>query len=366
MISKLTSFYIQYVKGLHLNSPFIIIESDDWGSIRIPDVKTYESLKKRKIDVFSNPFNRMDTLENGEDLNAIYEVLHNVYKDTGKKVCITANTVVANPLFNKIESDNFNDYHFENFLDTYKSYGYNKSWDEFQKLYKAGFFMPQFHAREHVNVMRWLRLLRANNHDFRVAFDCQVFSIDFKNADGKRENLLPAYWYQNEGDRIFIEESIQEGLQMFNNIFGFPSTTTIAPVGIWDYSQEKVFASCGINSLQSFIIQKIPDNEKLQVKYRYFGQINENKLRIFPRNVFFEPSTDNSIDWVAKAFNQIERAFLFKRPAVISTHRINYVGGLDPGSRDENLKNLNKLIRKVISVWPEVRFISSDKIMDII
>ena len=49
------------------------------------------------------------------------------------------------------------------------------------------------------------------------------------------------------------------------------------------------------------------------------------------------------------------------RPAIISSHRVNYVGFLDERNRDKNLKLLKTLLDKILNKWPDVEFLSSDE-----
>ncbi len=64
-------------------------------------------------------------------------------------------------------------------------------------------------------------------------------------------------------------------------------------------------------------------------------------------------------DWVSSCLSDIDIAFKMKKPAIICTHRLNYVGFLDKNNRDENLILLNKLINGVLDKWPNVEFLNS-------
>jgi hypothetical protein len=55
----------------------------------------------------------------------------------------------------------------------------------------------------------------------------------------------------------------------------------------------------------------------------------------------------------------IEIAFQWGKPAIIGTHRINFVGRLDEQQRNENLKDFELLIKKVLQRWPDVQFVDS-------
>jgi len=77
------------------------------------------------------------------------------------------------------------------------------------------------------------------------------------------------------------------------------------------------------------------------------------------RNGLFEPSLDQNIDWVDKCLESINIAFRWNKPAVIGTHRLNFIGSIDPNNRDRNLKMFDELLKKIITKWPDVEFISS-------
>lgn len=48
--------------------------------------------------------------------------------------------------------------------------------------------------------------------------------------------------------------------------------------------------------------------------------------------------------------------------AVISSHRLNFIGNIDIQNRDRNLILFRKLLNKIMKKWPDVEFISSDEL----
>ena len=55
-----------------------------------------------------------------------------------------------------------------------------------------------------------------------------------------------------------------------------------------------------------------------------------------------------------------------KKPVIISSHRLNYIGYIDSNNREKNLKLFRELLQQIVKYWPDVEFISSDKLADII
>jgi len=79
------------------------------------------------------------------------------------------------------------------------------------------------------------------------------------------------------------------------------------------------------------------------------------------RNVMFEPSEHLSKpELVDQALKEIENAFFWKKPAVISSHRVNFMGRLDEDNRTKNLRLLDQLLGRLTTKYPDVIFMSTD------
>ena len=50
----------------------------------------------------------------------------------------------------------------------------------------------------------------------------------------------------------------------------------------------------------------------------------------------------------------------------MSAHRINFIGILDEKNRKNNLKLFESLLKRIIKLWPDVEFMSSDQLGDLI
>ena len=62
-------------KGKRIQEKVIVIESDDWGSIRTASIESHNRLIKKGYPESESPFNRFDCLESNTDLEALLEVL---------------------------------------------------------------------------------------------------------------------------------------------------------------------------------------------------------------------------------------------------------------------------------------------------
>ena len=359
------------IPGFRTNRKIVVIESDDWGMIRMSSLKNIEKFKNKGYKISQCPYNSNDCIESDEDINALAETLLSVKDSKGKPPKFTINNVVANPDFNKIKEDNFINYHYQNFTETFKN---NKDSQNVMSLYKEGIknniFQPQLHAREHINLRLWLNRLRESDSKTLEAFDNNMYTIHESGPISGRKSNLDAFGNSTiKGDNFNYNKIIKDAQQIFRETWGFNSKSFIAPCYVWHPSLEKVLKNEGIEYLQGAHVQLIPtDNTtfKIKKKYHYTGQKNKHNQCYLIRNCSFEPTETGRNNAVENTLKEIKLSFLFNKPAIISSHRMNYIGSINPNNRKENLKLLDQLLKKVIMLWPNFEFMSSDQLGNLI
>jgi len=357
------------IPGWSSNRKIVVIESDDWGSIRTSSSDAYHHFLKNGYPVDECPYNSYDSLESNDDMELLFEVLSSVKDKNGNPAVITANNIVANPDFEKIEAVNYQQYFFERFTATLQRYPRH---DRVEELYREGIekqmFIPQFHGREHVNTNRWLHALQNGDKAINLAFKQSMFSVHYE-----RNPLIENTWMEALDGDTAIELSakaaiIQEGLQLFQSIWGFQSKSFIAPSYIWESSLEAVLAANAVEYIQGMVNQMEPiakPGYTYKKTYHYQGQRNKHGQRYLIRNAFFEPSGSRGYNWVDDCLHRIETAFRWDKPAIISSHRVNFIGFINPKNREANLPLLLQLLKKIVRRWPDVEFMSSDQLGDL-
>jgi hypothetical protein len=80
------------------------------------------------------------------------------------------------------------------------------------------------------------------------------------------------------------------------------------------------------------------------------------------RNVVSEPTEVRGINWVDFTMKQIETAFRWNKPAIISSHRVNFCGHIDENNRNVGLMALKNLLYEIVKKWPDVEFMSADEL----
>lgn len=313
------------------------------------------------------PYNTYDCLESNEDMESLFSVLLNFRDGNQNHPCFTANHVVANPDFNRIRESAFSQYYFEPFYDTLKRYpNHNKVLGYYRQGIEQGIFVPQFHGREHVNTPRWIKALQQNESDVHEAFNYEMFSVHAKRNPSYKMEYMDAFDLDFKEQLPSVNSMISVGLQMFRETFGYSSNSVIAPCYIWHSDIEETLKRNNVKYIQGNFYQQQPrihnSGGGYQVKYHYTGQCNKYDQLFMVRNVFFEPALDRKKDWVDIALNRIDLAFRWNTPAIIQSHRLNYIGSIVHTNRDTSLKALNELLKKITQIWPDATFMSSDQL----
>lgn len=366
-IKKAIISHLQNLPGWRTRKKIVVIESDDWGSIRMPSREVYNKLLSEGYNVDRDPFMKFDNLATPGDLFRLFEVLNAVKDSRGRPAVMTANTIVANPDFEKIREAEFRSYFYEPFTATLKRYPeHGESFKMWKQGMDAGVFHPQFHGREHLNVNRWLLGLRQNDSMLRHAFEHNMISISSQPND-MRFDYMEALDYYSPSEKESKPQVIEEGLKLFNDIFGYGSTSFIACCYVWDNEIEKTLHHHGVKYIQGVVQQLIPNMHGERHSYKksihYTGQRNTLNQLYLARNAYFEPALlGPDTDHIGYCMQRMGAAFRMNKPAIIASHRLNYIGSIHTENRDNNLQMLSELLKTITTRWPDVEFMTSDEL----
>lgn len=366
----LTRKELYNIPGWHTKRHLVVIESDDWGSVRTPSKEVYDELLRKGIRMDKDPYCKYDNLATKEDLANLFEVLSSVKDMNGNPAVFTANAVVANPVFDKIRESDFSTYFYEPFTVTLKRDAeHSDAFEMWMQGMNSGLFHPQFHGREHLNVKKWLGVLRDGESVTRDAFDLGTFGLTANVDASIKEYYMGAFNSGLDEDVKSYNEILTEGLDMFEKIFGYRSKSFIATTYEWSPKIEPCLVSNGVLYLQGAVAQKIPldDDTTVKIVKRGFqGTKTKSGMIRLMRNCFFEPSTKPGFDFVDDCLNRIRIAFKWGKAANICSHRVNYIGSIHSENTDRNLPELQRLLKEIVKRWPDVEFVTSDQLGDII
>jgi len=328
----------------------------------MPSKAVYDKMLNAGIRVDNCPYNQFDSVESQEDLEALFSVLTKFTDIQDNHPIITTNFVVANPDFRKIRASGLTKYYFEPFTNTYRRYPFSgdviKLWDQgiAEKL-----VYPQYHGREHLNVNRWMKALQQNLPETKLAFDHNLFGFSTTITKERRRSYLSAFDFDDIIELEDHKKILAEGLEIFKKIFGFASESFIATNYTWHSSLEGTLADNGVKYIQGRFVQIEPSGSSHPpaLKQHRLGRFNKFDQLYLTRNAYFEPSLESNIDPIAGCLKDISIAFRWKKPAIISSHRLNYIGRIVKKNRKYNLKLLEDLLNSITNRWKNVEFMNS-------
>lgn len=351
------------IPGWRTKRHIVVIESDDWGSIRMPSKEVYEDLVSKGVKFSDYGYDKYDTLASREDLQNLFEVCDSVRDINNRPAVITANCVVANPDFFRIKESDYSEYYYEPMTETLSRYYPNANpfplWEE---GIKQGCFHPQLHGREHVNVQMWMNSLRENHKGARVAFEQGVWSVVVSKDEDIRQRNTTAFRCLSESEKPFYKQSIKEAQDLFERFFGYKSKSFISPAYSWDEDIEQWLYDNGVKFIQGVPMHFYHGKRK----FHYVGKKNKLGQCFLIRNADWEPTQNPNKNNNGECLRQIAVAFRWGKPATISIHRLNFIGSLDKEQRDKNLKAFEQLLKDIMKHWPDVEFMTSDELGDLI
>jgi len=354
------------IPGWRTDRKILVIESDDWGSVRIKNKQAYEALKNKGLNVDAIHYDSVESLETEMDLDMLYNLLLSIKDKNGRNPIFTPMCIMGNPDFEKIKASDYQQYYFQPLHETINEYAGSKQiltlW---KKGYEQNIFVPEIHGREHINVKRYMRILQ--HHEGREGLR---FALDRHSVGPSAYNK---YTYPNYLGALHPEEKIEiadlhqyllDAGNLFKQYMGYAPRVFIAPNAEEPKELEYTLQKIGVKYLTRSKKRIYPlGNGQFAKEWNFIGKKNELGQVVLNRNAFFEPvcfgEQEHITDWVDSCLKDIDIAYRWHKPAVISSHRVNYVGSIDAKNRDKGLLLLKKLLHAVLKKWPDTEFMSS-------
>jgi hypothetical protein len=208
--------------------------------------------------------------------------------------------------------------------------------------------------------------LREGNKGIRLAFDNGSFGATHYRGKVLPEHLA-AFDPQQVSDIPALHQVIRDSVKLFEQICGYKPRHFIASNSPEPREIEKTLKEMGVEYLTRYKIQRYPLGDgRFERQFNWLGKTNSFGQIYLTRNAIFEPSASEIKNTLNDCLEDIEIAFKFGKPAVISSHRVNYVGGIDIYNREKGLDMLDNLLYKIINKWNNVEFMTSDELGSLI
>lgn len=366
MVRNLLSRCVNFL-GYRTTRKLVVICSDDWGGIRVKDLKQKNALQGLGINMSTNRFDEFDTIESNQDMEQLFDVLTKYKDGSGNHPVITAVMNVANPDFKKIKSADYTEYFFEPFNETLSNY---PSHDRVLDLYKQGIrgkiFKPQFHGREHLQISSWLKGLQIKEVKTMLAFENEFFFLTKGDVNMQMPGeYAEAYNFWDHIELEYQKVTIHSGIDIFKSLLGYAPSYFAAPVFIYNDGLNDTLKEVGIQIIDVPRLRNEPIGQgRFRKRFHYMGQENGAELSYLNRNAVFEPNLPGN--GVQRCLEGIDLAFASSKPAVISNHRVSFVGGISESNRSHGLEQLDLLIRSILRKWPDAEFIDAEELSQMI
>jgi hypothetical protein len=309
------------------STPVVIVESDDWG-----------------------PGPQMQA----EALWAIAEGLASVRDRAGRPALMTVGVVLSLPDPQAIEERGE---YGARFLD---HPAYRPVLEALKAGEEAGVFELQLHGLAHF----WPA-------SFMAAWQREETVRRWLQEDGWRTEKLPAWlqsrWVDSSSlptqplAEEAIRRAVQEEVQVFRRCFGRAPKVAVPPTFVWTEEVERAYAEAGVEVLitpGSRYPGRDLQGKLLPAQRRYVnGERLPSGLIALVREVYFEPVLGHDPKAVV---DQIERKWRRREPALLETHRFNFLDG----NLAASLAALKRLLQQVLERLPEVRFLSSRQVAE--
>ena len=359
---------LKNMPGWHTAKKLVVFAVDDYGNVRLDSRAARDRMLQRGIPL-KGRFDHFDALETRQDLEALLDTLCSVTDRYGSHAVFTPYALCANPDFERMSSTD-QVYNYEPLTCTFERLAsdqpdaYDGAWLLWQEGIRLGVLKPQFHGREHLNVEMLERKLKMGDRSLNI-------NLENRSMAGlSYHHSLPGVgfthgfglWERSEIDRH--KEIIVDGLNLFEKVYGVGSVTFTPPAqklhpDLFPFVEEQ-----GVRSIDKpLYCHRRLDRDCMVREVNFLGRRRHQGHISVVRNVVFEPTIDSSFDSVGHALKQVGRAFRWRKPAIISSHRVNFCGHIEEENRRRGLNALGRLLEGILKRWPDVEFISVDQLV---
>jgi hypothetical protein len=351
----------------------VVFESDDWGGCENAFVDTETRDRAMSVPAIMDGFTRYGgkmspwswhILETIEDMQRLFDLLLSFKGGDRRPVIFTPVYLIANPDFEAIAENNFTEY-----VDIGIGEGFPKHWRQGDIIGKAkegielGVWYPQTHGRaHHYSPGKLLRTLREEwDKAIVAAFEFRIIGFPLPSSD--RHEVLGLEFDGLSPDQL--DAWFGTGLDYFRRAFGYE--TPCAPITDAGLPED-------VERLERVL-------SRHQIKFRSHSNMG------FVGSAFFDKpfgpivgKTASELDltrlgWTAAldplgrpdgegakgftdAYKCILRSWTQDFPAIIGTHRTNYVS-LNPEQVRQGFGQLERLLGTLAQEHPDAVYLTS-------
>jgi hypothetical protein len=357
---------LKNIRGWRTNRKLVVFAVDDYGNVRLDSKQARDRMNQQGLKMHSR-FDAYDALETAEDLAELYSALESVKDKNGRSAVFTAFTLPCNINFELMEAEGFKCYRYELLPDTFsKQPNGRTTWSLWKEGLQKRLIVAQFHGREHLNVRILEEKLKQQDHEVLTSLRNKSF-CSITNSGYSTISYSAAFEFWDVKENESFHAILADGLRAFENVFEYKAKNFTPPGGTRHPSLWPTLYAQGVRYIDLPMLEKQHMGlGAYRNVWNYTGKVQDNNECVLMRNAVFEPTGNDSIDWTAQTLKQLEVSFRWGKPAIISSHRVNFSGHITESNRAKGIGSLRHLLNAIVNRWPDVEFISSDELGKII
>jgi len=301
----------------------VVLQSDDWGLCAwVPDDRAHRALAQQPAfrTVAGRRYGR-STLESAADVGALAKELLAWRGGDGLPPVWQANTVMANPDYAAMRRPPFD---FEapplcSHPALPSRWARPGLWDAVHLAEAQGVWWPELHGLHHLPETAWLTSLRRGDTEARRSLEQASPISSAVEASGEYDASEP---------RRLRAKRVRQAAEAFRQLFGRAPTSFCPPDYRFDTWFEEEAASIGLTTLQGKAEQAgawLPALRRRWLALRFPHHVGTRFY--LPPRIAFEPEGDERAPGprgLDAAHRAVRAAWRAGRPAIVSTHRMNY------------------------------------------
>jgi hypothetical protein len=360
--------HLKNIRGWSTRRKLLLFAVDDYGNIRLHSKKAREVLQTSGVGL-QGRFDHLDALDTRTDYEYLFDVLDSFHDQQGRPAIFTTYALPCNTDYDRtIVEQSFVyetlDRTYERLTDLFPE-SYAGSFVLLQEGIRKNLIRPQFHGREHINVSVFNALLRDGSASLKANLrERSMAGLPLHpQYPGVEYNQAFAFWKTDETDQH--RAILLDGLAQFARLYGYPSLTFTPPAQQLHPDLYQFICGQGVTAVDKvrLVSRHLGEGRYVRESNQLGQPINETCVAIV-RNCMFEPN-DSEIDWINFTLRQVRAAFFWGKPAIISSHRVNFCGHIDPTNRKKGLEALRSLLRRIVGEFPDVEFVAVDELVRI-
>lgn len=310
--------------------PVLIIESDDWGP---------------------GPDSHAHALEQ------LCGMLNRCTDGSGRAAVMTVGVVLAAPDNAAIRDRGYREYARRTLQDP----AFEKVWHALRRGRDRGVLALQLHGLEHLWPAAFMHALTRDDAVRQWVREQAGFDT------GSLPSAIQSRWTDTSSlpsvpiEPGLIAAAVNQEIRLFEACFDRLPAVAVPPTFVWSAPVERAWSAGGVRFIitpgRRYTGRDASGRPAFVDRRMLNGDMAASGCTYLVRDVYFEPALGHRAE---AALETVSNRFRLGRPALVETHRFNFVG--DAADMARNLEETERLLATALARIPSLRFMSSEEL----